>query len=323
MSRKKVGVLRGGPSSEYEVSLKTGKTVIDNLSDRHEVFDIFISKDGVWHHLGAPITPEDVFKKVDVIFNALHGTYGEDGTVQKLLDTFSVPYTGSTALASAVGMNKVLSKKVYKSHGLKTPLHTIVTKDQDLVTEATKIFKSFPMPAVVKPVSGGSSVGVSIARTLPELEIGLTEAFKYDDQALVEEMISGREATCGVVDNFRGQAVYPLLPNEIGKSDESEFYDYNAKYLSETQQIICPGNFAEAEKKIIQEMSQKAHQALGLRHYSRSDFIVSSRRGVYILETNTLPGLTDHSHVPKSLNAIGCNLADFLDHLIALAVDKK
>jgi D-alanine-D-alanine ligase len=323
MSKKKVGVLRGGPSSEYEVSLKTGKTVIDNLADRYEVFDIFIDKSGVWHYLGAPIEPEKVFKKIDVIFNALHGTYGEDGTVQKLLDTFDIPYTGSKALASAVGMNKVLSKKVYRNHNLKTPLHRIISSDQDLVTEASKIFKSFPMPVVVKPVSGGSSVGVSIARTLPELEIGLTEAFKYDDEALVEEMISGREATCGVVDNFRDQAVYSLLPNEIAKSKESDFYDYKAKYLSDEPIVICPGNFAFAEKKIIQEMAQKAHQALGLRHYSRSDFMIHPKRGVYILETNTLPGLTDHSHLPQSLKAIGCSLPDFLDHLIKLALEGK
>ena len=124
MSKKKVGVLRGGPSSEYEVSLKTGKSVIDNLADRYEVLDIFIDKEGTWHYLGAPITPEKVFKKVDVIFNALHGAYGEDGTVQKLLDTFGVPYTGSTALASAVGMNKVLSKQIYKNNKLKTPIST-------------------------------------------------------------------------------------------------------------------------------------------------------------------------------------------------------
>lgn len=323
MSRKKVGVLRGGPSSEYEVSLKSGKTVIDHLSDRHEVLDIFIDKAGVWHHLGVPVQPEQVFKKVDVIFNALHGTYGEDGTVQKILDQFGIPYTGSTALASAIGMNKLLSKKVYKDHNLKTPLHTTVRRDQDLVTEAVRIFRTFPMPVFVKPVSGGSSVGGSIARTLPELEIALTEAFKYDDEAIVEELIVGREATCGVVDNFRGQDIYSLLPNEIAKSKDSEFYDYKAKYLSDEPIVICPGNFAEAEKKIIQEMATKAHKALGLRHYSRSDFIVHPKRGIYILETNTLPGLTDHSHVPQSLKAIGCSLADFLDHLINLALEKK
>lgn len=323
MSRKKVGVLRGGPSSEHEVSLKTGKTVIDALSDKHDVFDIYIDKEGAWHYSGLPITPEKLFKKVDVIFNAMHGAYGEDGTVQKILDQFGIPYTGSTALSSAVGMNKILSKKVYQSHGLKTPIHTTVSRKHDIEKEAIRIFKTFPIPAVIKPANGGSSVGTSIAKTLKELVTGLEDALKYSDTALIEEFISGREATCGVVDNFRGEKHYSLLPNEIGKSKESEFYDYKAKYISDTQEIICPGNFPETDKKLIQEMSVMAHKALGLRHYSRSDFIIHPKRGIYILETNTLPGLTDHSHMPRSMQAIGCSLSDFFEHLINLALKSK
>lgn len=322
MSKKKVGVLRGGPSSEYEVSLKTGLSVIDCLSDRYDVLDIFIDKDGTWHYLGAPIKPENLFKKVDVIFNALHGAYGEDGTVQKLLDYFRVPYTGSTALASAVGMNKVLSKKVYKNYKLKTPLHIILSKKDNYSEEIIKLFKSFPMPVVIKPVSGGSSVGTAIAKTLADLETAVTDALKYCDKALIEEFIAGKEATCGVVDSFRNEPVYALMPVEIRKPSDSAFFDYNAKYGGQSQEI-CPGNFTAEEKKIIQEMAKQAHQALGLRHYSRSDFIINSRRGIYILETNTLPGLTSESLLPKSLQAVGCTLPDFLDHLINLALNSK
>lgn len=321
MSKKRVGVLRGGPSTEYEVSLKSGKSVIDNLADRYEVYDILISKDGTWHYLGTPIKPENLFKKVDVIFNALHGAYGEDGTVQKLLDTFGIPYTGSTALASAIGMNKVLSKKVYKNHNLKTPLHTTISRKDSSPEIILNLFKSFPMPAVVKPVSGGSSVGTSIAKTLRELEVAINDALEYCDEALIEEFISGKEATCGVVDNFRNESVYSLFPVEIRKPGESSFFDYNAKYSGESEEI-CPGNFALAEKKIIQEMAVNAHKALGLRHYSRSDFIIHPKRGIYILETNTLPGLTGESLLPKSLKAVGSNLPDFLDHLIDLALKK-
>ena len=322
MTKKKVGVLRGGPSSEYEVSLKTGKSVIDNLADRHEVLDIFIDKEGVWHYLGLPIKPENIFKRVDVIFNALHGAYGEDGTVQTLLDTFGVPYTGSTALASAVGMNKVLSKKAYKNSKLKTPLHAVISKKDNLNVEVVKLFKSFPMPAVVKPVSGGSSVGTAIAKTLSDLETAVADALKYCDQALIEEFISGKEATCGVVDNFRNESIYSLIPVEIRKPSDSTFFDYKAKYSGKSQEI-CPGNFTAEEKKVIQEMAKEAHNALGLRHYSRSDFIINPRRGIYILETNTLPGLTSESLLPKSLQAVGCSLPDFLDHLIGLVLEKK
>jgi len=322
MSKKKVGVLRGGPSSEYEVSLKTGKSVMDSLSDRHEVMDIFIDKQGVWHYLGMPITPEKVFKKVDVVFNALHGAYGEDGTVQKLLDYFQIPYTGSNALASAVGMNKVLSKKIFKKNNLKTPLHIIVSDKNNLAKQAIELFRTFPMPAVVKPVSGGSSVGTAIAKTTAELEIAISDAFNYSDQVLIEEYISGQEATCGVVDNFRNELIYSLLPVEIRKPSDSVFFDYKAKYSGQSQEI-CPGNFTAEEKKEIQEMAREAHKALGLRHYSRSDFIIHPKRGIYILETNTLPGLTSESLLPKSLVAIGCTLPDFLDHLIKLALEGK
>jgi len=322
MSKKKVGVLRGGPSSEYEVSLKSGKSVLDSLADRYDVLDIFIDKEGTWHHLGVPIEPKNLFKKVDVIFNALHGAYGEDGTVQKLLDQFNIPYTGSTALASAVGMNKVLSKKVFKNYNLKTPLHTIIYREDNLIPKITEIFKSFPMPVVVKPVSGGSSVGTAIAKTLDDLAQAVTEALKYCDQAIIEEFIAGKEATCGVVDYFRDENPYALLPVEIRKPIDCAFFDYKAKYSGQSQEI-CPGNFTSEEKKIIQEMSRQAHQALGLRHYSRSDFIINPKRGIYILETNTLPGLTSESLLPKSLAAIGCSLPVFLDHLIQMALEGK
>jgi D-alanine-D-alanine ligase len=322
MSKKKVGVLRGGPSSEYEVSLKSGKSVLDNLSNKYEVLDIFISKDGVWHYQGVPIKPVDIFKKVDVIFNALHGAYGEDGTVQKILDQFSIPYTGSTALASAIGMNKVLSKKIYKNNNLKTPLHLTISKKNNNSSEIIKIFKSFPMPAIVKPVSGGSSVGTAIAKTLLELESAIDDALQYSDQALIEEFISGREATCGVVDNFRNELNYSLLPVEIRKPTDSAFFDYNAKYGGKSEEI-CPGNFTAVEKEMIQKIAKEAHKVLGLRHYSRSDFIIHPKRGIYILETNTLPGLTSESLLPKSLQAVGCSLSDFFDHLIKLALEEK
>lgn len=319
MSKKRVGILRGGPSSEYEVSLKTGKSVLDNLANRYEILDIFIDKAGVWHYLGAPILPEKVFKKVDVIFNALHGTYGEDGTVQKLLEKFSIPYTGSTALASAVGMNKVLSKKIYKNNNLKTPLYITLSKEDNVQMEALNLFKSFPMPVMVKPVSGGSSVGTAIAKTIGDLEKAIAEALKHSDKVLIEEYIFGKEATCGVIDQFRNEMIYALLPVEIRKPADSVFFDYEAKYSGQTQEI-CPGNFTAIENETIQRMAKEAHKALGLRHYSRSDFIIHPKRGIYILETNTLPGLTSESLLPKSLAAVGCSLSDFLDHLIKLAL---
>ena len=314
MFRKKITVLRGGPSSEYEVSMKTGASILDSLpEDKYDISDVAITKDNRWFLEGVEKTPVDILKKSDLVFNALHGEYGEDGKLQTLLDTFGVPYTGSKNISSALAMNKILAKKEYKKVDIKTPVHLEIEKDNFSIAE---IFKIFPMPAVIKPVGLGSSVGVSIIRTGIELDKALQDVFEYSDKAMIEEYIEGKEATCGVVDNFRGEEIYTLLPVEI--IPESGFFDYESKYGGGTQEI-CPGNFSEAEKIEIQKLAKKAHQVLGLRHYSRSDFIISPKRGIYILETNSLPGLTSESLFPKSLKAIGSNLEEFVEHLIDIS----
>lgn len=319
MQRIKVAVLRGGPGVEHDVSLKTGKNILDNLSDKYIPIDIFVAKNGKWYLDGVVITPAKLFKNVDVVFNAMHGEYGEDGKVQQLMDHFGVKYTGSSALASAIGMNKVLAKDIFKKANLKTPLHKIIKKGDDLENIAGSLFKSFPMPAIIKPSNKGSSVGVSLVKVLKDILPALEKALDHSDTVIVEEYINGREATCGVVEKFRGEAIYPLLPVEINKPKDFDFFDYNAKYSGLSREV-CPGNFAEKEKQMIQDMTVKAHQILGLRHYSRADFIVNPKRGVYILEVNTLPGLTKESLLPKSLEAVGCYLSNFLDHVINLAL---
>ena len=313
LTRKKITVLRGGPSSEYEVSLKTGDSILKALSDeKYNISDVAITKDNKWFLNGVEKNPADILKESDLVFNALHGEFGEDGRVQKMLDTFGVAYTGSKNIPMALSINKVLTKNEYQKADIKTPIHIEVDKDNYNLAE---IFKTFPMPAVIKPVALGSSVGVNIAQTGIELDEALQEVFKYSNRALVEEYIEGKEATCGVIDGFRGEKIYTLLPVEI--IPESDFFDYDAKYKGETKEI-CPGNFSEDEKLELQKLAKKAHQILGLRHYSRSDFIISPKRGIYILETNSLPGLTSESLFPKSLEAIGSNLEEFVEHLITL-----
>lgn len=316
-----VGVLRGGPSSEYEVSLKTGASVLAHLPEKYVGHDIFISRDGTWHSQGVPRPLSKIVKKVDVIFNALHGSYGEDGKVQRLLEHFGVPYTGSGPLASAVGMNKALSKKVYSAHGLKTPNFVLLRKTNATSAALMEVFRTFPHPYVVKPSSAGSSVGISIARSFPDFKIAVENALQHSSAVLIEEFIAGREATCGVIENFRGEKTYALSPIEIIHPKKNQFFDYEAKYGGESREI-CPANFTLKVKEEIQNMAALAHNALQLRHYSRSDFMISPK-GIYILETNTLPGLTPQSLVPKALEAGGTKFPDFLDHLITLALSRK
>lgn len=322
MHRIKVAVLRGGPSAESEVSFKTGKSVLDSLPDKYIPTDVFISKTGDWLVDGVVVSPQKVFQGADVVFNALHGEYGEDGKLQQILDHSQIKYTGSGALASAIAMNKVMAKELFISAGFKTPVFKVF-KWMDVRYETVReIFKTFPMPAIIKPNGCGSSVGVSIARTMKDISPAMAKAFDYADTVIIEEFISGREATCGVVEKFKGNEVYSLLPIEIIAPKDHEFFNYSAKYSGKSKEI-CPGNFSKKESEKIQEMAVKAHKALGLRHYSRSDFIVSPKRGIYIIETNSLPGLTKESLIPKSLEAIGSTLPQFLDHILTLALEEK
>lgn len=322
--KTRVGVLRGGPSSEYEVSLKSGASVLAHLPERYHGVDIFIDRAGVWHLSGLPCEPHRALAQVDAVFNALHGEYGEDGGVQELLDAHSVPYTGSGRFPSAMAMNKAAAKGMLSEHGIKTPYYRLLRQEEvDGISQlALELHRRFPQPSIVKPLAKGSSVGMTLARTLAELIDALDNGFAASDTLLIEEFISGREATCGVIDDFRGERQYALLPIEIVPPKESPFFDYYAKYSGASREL-CPGNFSRAEKEAVQTLSKKVHAALGLRHYSRSDFIVHPRRGIYFLEVNTLPGLTNESLLPKALRAVSCSLPQFLDHVISLALERK
>src|SRR3989344_8645180 len=332
MHRIRVGVLRGGPSSEYDVSLKTGASVIGCLpEEKYDVKDIFISKEGIWHRNGFPISLSDALSHVDVIFNALHGQYGEDGKVQHLLEMHNIPFTGSGAFASSLGMNKVISKDIFKKKKIKTPYHKIINKnsEEDKEKEISpalllELFRSFPLPIVVKPASAGSSVGVALVKNFDSFGDSIMNAFMHSDTVLIEEFIPGIEATVGVIDGYRDQDVYALPAIEIrphinkGKS----FFDYDAKYANMSDEIV-PGNFSSDEKEELENIAKRVHKILGLKHYSRTDFIVNPKRGIYVLETNTLPGLTDESLIPKALNAVGSNLAHFVEHVLTLALERK
>lgn len=320
----RVGVIRGGIGPEYEVSLKTGATVLEYLPrGKYQPRDILITKDGRWHLDGLEINPARLPQSLDVVFNALHGEFGEDGQVQVLLDGAMLPYTGSGRLASALGMNKVAAKKIMTKAGLKVP-YGVQFKFEPSITADKAAYEAFlkiSPPWIVKPASGGSSVGVFWAKTFDELVWAIEECFKVSPVILVEEYIRGREATCGVIDDFRGQQTYPLLPIEIISPTDKKFFDYEAKYSGQSREI-CPGQFSSREKEELGQLAATVHKLLGLKHYSRSDFIVSPR-GIYVLEVNSLPGLTTESLLPKSLSALGISLPNFFDHIITLALNKK
>lgn len=313
-----VGVLRGGSSREHEVSLKTGAAMLAHLpSERFSTRDIYIDKQGQWHDRGRLTTPERVLRQLDVALIGLHGEYGEDGEVQKLLERFGVPYAGADSFGSYLAMHKVMSKMHMREAGLLTPDFRLAENESESEAIAQEVIRSFHQPVVVKPVGWGSSVGVSVVGGYAPVRAAIQNLFALGaPSVLVEEYLRGREATVGVVEDLRGESLYALPAIEI-ITPEGDFFSYDAKYSGATREV-CPGNFSRVVAEELQRVARLAHRTLGLRHYSRSDFIVTPK-GIYYLETNTLPGLTPESLMPKSLAAVGIPLPDFFAHLVSLA----
>jgi len=323
----RVGILRGGPSEEHEVSLKTGESALSALAKKHSVHDVVLGKSCEWYLDGKRTYPENIFRSVDVVFNALHGTFGEDGKVQQIFEAYKIPYTGSGILPSAIGMNKILSREAFAAAGLLTPRAAAIREGETPALFAERVLRTMGPFWVVKPASSGSSVGISLVREFRGLADAIENALAYGPRVIVEEFIEGKEATCGIVENFRGRERYALPAIEIIPPENSDFFDYGAKYGGTTSEL-CPAGFDEKTKAKIEDMAREAHLAVGCEHYSRADFIVSKRRSgdapkIYILEINTLPGMTEQSLLPKAIGAVGVSYSDFLDHLINLALERN
>jgi D-alanine-D-alanine ligase len=316
----KVGVIRGGISKEYDASVSTGATILTHLRDvplntKYKAVDIFIDRDGLWHIGGIPTTMERVFHSVDIVFNALHGDFGQDGRLQQLLDQWHIPYTGSSAFASALGYNKELAKGEFDRLGIKTARHILFPayqKDFDGPLEeyaqkkAKSVWEKLPPPWVVKPLTGSSSMGIHVCKTYPELVRAFQVGVNEHVSVIVEEMIEGKHATVAVADGFRGQKMYTFPAIEIRGLDS-----------------ICPGNFSADEKRELEQLAVRIHHGLNLDHYSHSDFIVHPRKGIYALQVNTHPEISDESTTQTALSSIGASMPDFIAHIIEQARNKK
>jgi len=331
-------VLMGGMSSEHEVSLNTGENIIKFLDKRkYNIKPIVINKKGDWLVVGRKKTVDETLKGVDVVFNALHGEYGEDGGIQGLLDCFNVPYTGSGILASALGMDKVRSRELFKIYGLIVPKYVVIKEKLKCLKLS---FEHFGRKLVVKPSRLGSSIGISVINNTNkgDLKKAINKAFKKCDEVIIEEYINGREMTCGIIENTRRQEHYALPVTEIIPPN-GKFFDYDVKYDGSTQEIT-PARIDKNLAKKIQEQAIKAHQILGCRGYSRADFIIAQNatclparlpdgqarqerktQNIYILEVNTLPGLTKESLLPKAAKEIGVGFPELLDIIINNALN--
>jgi D-alanine-D-alanine ligase len=312
MTAKKlrIALLAGGKSGEREVSLKGAAEVVKALSpDKYEVQQYDPATDL------ARLAADSV--KLDAAFILLHGLYGEDGTMQGFLDLLGVPYQGSGVLGSAIAMDKNLSKILYQNNGLTVPDWIMLRENASAAPDRDAVLKKIGLPLVVKPARQGSSLGMSIARTGEELAAAIHKAFQYDNEIMLEQYISGREITVGVLGNDTLTAL-PLV--EIIPNEQYDFFDYEAKYQAGATREICPAEFDEKLTAKAQACGIIAHRALQLRGYSRTDMIVSNN-DIYILETNTIPGMTPTSLLPQAAAVAGLSFSALLDRLLELAME--
>src|SRR3989344_2558449 len=315
----KVGVLMGGPSSEHDISLMTGQNIIENLDkSKYEPVAIKISKEGQWFLNNRLSSDVKALQGCDLVFNALHGVFGEDGTIQAIMDYRGVKYTGSGVCASALGMDKLRSREIFKLSGLNVP-KTLKIRRGEYHQALLNLFvgKVTNFPVVVKPCSGGSSVGVKIVKERVMLDKALKDVFKTDRKALIEEFIEGREFTCGVLENVNGQSIKALPVTEIIPKKGHVFFDYSAKYKTGHSDEVTPASIDDDTTKAIQDIAIKTHQVLGCGGYSRTDVILKNNGDIVVLEINTLPGLTMASLLPKAAIASGLTFTELLDTIIS------
>ncbi len=320
MARTTVGVLRGGTSAEYDLSLKSGAHILNSLSeDDFDTRDIFIDKGGMWHSRGIPVTPLRALTQLDVVLNALHGGVGEDGTVQRILEQSGVPYVGSRPIQSALSLDKTRAAEVLRHSGVRMPrsLPFTVSEERDTGDMAREVFAQFGPPYMVKPARGGASHGIVIVATIVHLPNALADALDTFGAALVEEFIRGDEATVGVIEDFRGEDLYALPPVRVMLPQGAPFLQYE-HHMGSLHQHMVPSDFEDDHKAELVALAKHAHRALGLSHYSRADFIVT-KQGPYLLEVDSLPHLHEHAAFPKMLESVGSSMPQFLGHVIALA----
>ena len=349
MNKIKLGVIFGGMSTENEVSCVSGTSVIKHLNkEKYEIFPIYIDKVGNWYQIkneNLELIEElenkelidniiEYIKQMDVIFPVLHGMYGEDGTIQGLLELLKIPYVGCGVLASSLGMDKVYTKIIFDKAKISQAKYIYIKKYQSkyiyinseleekdvTLEEISNITKEkLKFPVFVKPSNSGSSVGISKVNNISELKNAIKKAGKYDNKILIEEGIIGKEVECAVLGN---ENVISSCVGEIKAADE--FYSYEAKYNNQNSKTLIPAEIIDEKSKEIENLAIKAFKAINGKGLSRVDFFIEEKtEKVYINEINTLPGFTNISMYPKLFDAVGIEYSELLDRLIQNIIKKQ
>jgi D-alanine-D-alanine ligase len=292
----RIGVLMGGPSAEREVSLRSGKAILEALLER--------GYDARPVELGMPTKEELKSLGIDTAFIALHGTFGEDGQIQSMLEEVNIPYTGSKVRASRLGMDKVASRKLFEENKLFVPRY-------EVLTNGTRPALGFGKQIVVKPSAQGSSVGVTIVEKQEDMEEAIDKAFGFGEAVILEEFIEGKELTVGILDD-KPLPVIQLVPKR-------KFYDEVAKYTSGMTEYLVPAPISKLESDMAQDAAVRAHKCLGCASFSRVDMILSRDERAVVLEVNTIPGMTQLSLLPKAASAAGISFAELCERMLKSA----
>ena len=321
MQKLKVAVLYGGQSGEHAVSLMSAGSIMENLDDaRYDIAPVFISRDGRWDR------PIESLREFDLVFPVLHGPMGEDGTVQGLLQVLGVPFVGAGVVGSAIGMDKTIFKDVMRAHNLPVTKSIVVRKGQWVTQKSDielEVLTELQLPVFIKPANMGSSVGISKAKSVPELHAGIEEALRWDRKVLIEQAVpNARELEVSVLgnDQLKASVVGEIVPKR-------EFYDYQAKYLDkgdDASMLVIPAAIPEPLVVLLQEVAVEVAMLADVRGMARVDFLMNGEtKDIYVNEINTIPGFTEISMYPKLWIASGMTYAGLLDELIRLAMEDK
>jgi D-alanine-D-alanine ligase len=298
LKKKRIGVMMGGLSREREISLKTGKAVLKALVEKgYNACSIDVGHD---------IAETLVKEKIECAFVALHGRFGEDGTIQGMLELMGIPYTGSGVLSSALALHKIMAKKLFLCEKIPTPPFEAVQR-QDIGKESFRNI-SLSLPLVIKPAREGSTIGVSIVRTEEELALSLKEAGKYDEEILVEKFVGGKEITVGILEDI------PLPIIEI--VPKSGFYNYHSKYTKGETQYIIPARIPREKYLYAQEIGLKAFRVLGCSGFARVDLMTDEQSDPFIIDVNTMPGMTETSLLPQAAGYAGIPFEDLVERIL-------
>ena len=305
LKQEKVAVLLGGTSAEREVSLSSGTAVLNAL--RKQGYDA--------HPIDPKVFPVATLKEqgFDRVFNILHGRGGEDGTMQGLLEQIGIPYTGCGVMASALTMDKMRTKMLWKAFGLPVAEMEIVTVENRATLNPESVVKKLGLPLMVKPSLEGSSVGLTKVKTMEELESAVDFALKFDRTVLIEEWLAGDEFTVPVLDG-------EVLPS-IKIVPEGEFYDYDAKYISDNTQYFCPAGLSDAREQELRRLVKQAYDVVGCRGWSRIDVMADAEGKFRLVEVNTNPGMTSHSLFPKSAATVGYSFEQLVEKILELSAE--